>query len=206
LRATRAALLSRFDPLVWDCARANALFNFEYAIECCRPAAKRRYSYFALPILRRGRLIGRLDAKVHRAEGLFEVKALYLEPDVAITEGLLKAVAKTTLASAQWHGTREVKVVRAQPSKLRGLLNNGARQYAGLLPLIPPSQIERKGQTCRRLRRAGGRLWRGRRRTRFSVQCLTQLRCQRITTRAQLWADVRVLRVAQQAGTHGFKP
>src|SRR3546814_3108356 len=80
LRATHTTLLSPFDPLVWDRARALAMFDFEYTIECYTPAPKRRYGYFVLPILHRGRLIGRLDAQAHRDIGQFEVKALFLEP------------------------------------------------------------------------------------------------------------------------------
>ena len=130
LRATHTALLSPFDPLVWDRGRVKALFDFEYTIECYTPAAKRRYGYFVLPILHRGRLIGRLDAKAHRGEGRFEIKAIYLEPDVAITELLLAAVAKTILATAQWHGTPKVSVVRAQPSKLLRLLRGALTKAA----------------------------------------------------------------------------
>ncbi|MEP7185446.1 MAG: crosslink repair DNA glycosylase YcaQ family protein [Rhodanobacter sp.] len=118
LRATHTALLSPFDPLIWDRARARAMFDFEYTIECYTPAAKRRYGYFVLPILHRGRLIGRLDAKAHRGEGVFEIKAIFLEPDVAIDGGLIKALAKTILATARWHETREVKLVRAKPVAL----------------------------------------------------------------------------------------
>ena len=75
-------LLSPFDPLVWDRARALAMFGFDYRIECYTPAPKRRYGYFTLPILRRGQLIGRLDPKAHRKEGRLEIKALHLEPGV----------------------------------------------------------------------------------------------------------------------------
>jgi len=80
LEATHTALLSPFDPVVWDRERALAMFGFDYRLECYVPARKRRHGYFVLPILRRGALVGRLDAKAHRARGVFEVKALYLEP------------------------------------------------------------------------------------------------------------------------------
>lgn len=130
LRTAHTALLSPFDPLVWDRARAKELFDFEYTLECYTPAAKRRYGYFVLPILHRGRLIGRLDAKAHRGVGLFEVKAIYLEPEVTITEVLLMALAKTILATAQWHGTPQVRVVRAQPSRLLGLLRRALSNSA----------------------------------------------------------------------------
>lgn len=118
LRATHTALLSPFDPLVWDRARALAMFGFEYTIECYTPAAKRRYGYFVLPILHRGQLVGRLDAKAHRGEGVFEIKALFLEPGVTPSPTLLQALAKAITATAQWHGTPAIRLGRTQPAGL----------------------------------------------------------------------------------------
>ncbi len=118
LRATHTTLLSPFDPLVWDRARALAMFDFEYTIECYTPAPKRRYGYFVLPILHRGRLVGRLDAKAHRAVGQFEVKALFLEPGVLPVPSLVQAVAKAIADTARWHGTPEVRLGRTQPATL----------------------------------------------------------------------------------------
>jgi uncharacterized protein YcaQ len=118
LRATHTTLLSPFDPLVWDRARALAMFDFEYTIECYTPAPKRRYGYFVLPILYRGRLVGRLDAKAHRAVGQFEVKALFLEPGVRPEPPLVQAVAKAIADTARWHGTPEVRLGRTQPAAL----------------------------------------------------------------------------------------
>ncbi len=86
-------LLSPFDPLVWDRQRLKDLFNFDYTIECYTPAAKRRFGYFTLPILHRGALVGRLDPKAHRSAGLFEVKALALEPGVEPTDDLVEGLA-----------------------------------------------------------------------------------------------------------------
>jgi len=122
LRATHTALLSPFDPVVWDRARAQALFGFEYTIECYVPAPKRRYGYYVLPILHRGRLVGRLDAKAHRREGVFEIKALFLEPHVDATPRLLKDVADAIRASAQWHGTPKVKLARSRPASVAAAL------------------------------------------------------------------------------------
>lgn len=115
LRATHTTLLSPFDPLVWDRARVQAMFGFEYSLECYTPAAKRRYGYFVLPILHRGQLVGRLDAKAHRADGVFEIKALFLEPDVAPDERMLAAIARAIIGAARWHGTPEVRLVRTRP-------------------------------------------------------------------------------------------
>jgi hypothetical protein len=115
LRATHTTLLSPFDPVVWDRSRASALFDFDYTLECYTPGPKRRYGYFVLPILSRGRLIGRLDAKAHRGDGMFEVKALYLESGVDGDDVLIADVAQTIQASANWHGTPRVVVRKCDP-------------------------------------------------------------------------------------------
>ncbi|HEX8922041.1 MAG TPA: crosslink repair DNA glycosylase YcaQ family protein, partial [Pyrinomonadaceae bacterium] len=122
LRPRLTTLLSPFDPLVWDRARARAMFDFDYRIECYTPANKRIYGYFTLPILRRGALIGRLDAKAHRKEKFFELKALYLEPGVAASDEVAADIANALLEIAAWHQTPEVKVRRAKPTKLLPLI------------------------------------------------------------------------------------
>ena len=122
LRATHTTLLSPFDPLVWHRARVLAMFDFEYTIECYTPATKRRYGYFVLPILHCGRLIGRLDAKAHRNRGEFEVKALFLEPDVQPSSAMLRAVAKAIAQAAQWHGAERITLGTTRPASLARLL------------------------------------------------------------------------------------
>jgi uncharacterized protein YcaQ len=122
LRATHTAFLSPFDPLVWDRARALAMFDFEYTIECYTPAAKRRYGYFVLPILHRGQLIGRLDAKAHRGDGMFEIKALFLEPGITPTPTLIQATAQAIVDTARWHGTPQIRLGRTQPSMVAKVL------------------------------------------------------------------------------------
>jgi uncharacterized protein len=116
-------LLSPFDPVVWDRTRARALFDFDYLIECYTPAAKRRYGYFTLPILHRGRLVGRLDPKAHRKEGIFEVKALHLEPEVAVTDELIHDLADALHECAAWHKTPEVIVRQSNPTAIATLLS-----------------------------------------------------------------------------------
>ena len=118
LRATHTTLLSPFDPLVWDRARAEAMFGFEYAIECYTPAPKRRYGYYVLPILHRGELVGRLDAKAHREEGVFGISALFLEPGQAATPRLVAELAGAIERTARWHDTRTVTIERSEPAGL----------------------------------------------------------------------------------------
>jgi uncharacterized protein YcaQ len=115
LAPSRTTLLSPFDPVVWDRERALSLFGFDYRIECYTPEPKRRYGYFTLPILHRDRLVGRLDPKAHRAEGVFEVKSLHLEPGVKPDDDLTAELAATLRAVAAWHATPRVVVGRSDP-------------------------------------------------------------------------------------------
>jgi uncharacterized protein len=122
LKPVLTTVLSPFDPLVWDRARGRELFGFDYRLECYTPAPKRVYGYYVLPVLHRGALVGRLDAKAHRKEGVFEVKAFYLEPGVRPTKTLLAEVAKALREAAAWHGTPAVAVRRSHPPELAARL------------------------------------------------------------------------------------
>lgn len=117
-RVNLTTVLSPFDPLVWDRQRLKDLFGFDYTIEVYTPASKRRFGYFTLPILHNGELVGRLDPKAHRADGLFEVKALALEPDVNPTEELVEGLASALRRLAVWHGTPELVIRRSEPADL----------------------------------------------------------------------------------------
>ena len=108
LKASACSVLSPFDPVVWHRARASQLFGFDYRIECYTPAPKRQYGYFVLPLLVRGQLVGRLDAKAHRAQGVFEVKALYLEPGIKPGKRLQQDILKALQQCADWHGTPQL--------------------------------------------------------------------------------------------------
>ncbi|MDE2307791.1 MAG: YcaQ family DNA glycosylase [Xanthomonadaceae bacterium] len=131
LRATHTALLSPFDPLVWDRARLRAMFDFEYTLECYTPAARRRHGYFVLPILHRGRLVGRLDAKAHRSEAVFEIKSVSLEPAVESDPVLVRALAATIARFARWHGTPEIRIGRTRPAPLAAALRAACRDSSG---------------------------------------------------------------------------
>ena len=71
----RAALLSPLDRLVFDRKRMAELFEFDYQLEMYKPAARRRWGYFALPILFGDRLVGKLDATADRKSGVLRVQA-----------------------------------------------------------------------------------------------------------------------------------
>jgi len=110
------------------------MFNFDYRIECYTPEAKRRYGYFSLPILVRGVLVGRLDAKAHRADSVFEIKSLHLEDGVEPSGALAVDIADATGRCARWHGMTSVMVTRTAPrgfaTVLRRALRNQRAQSA----------------------------------------------------------------------------
>jgi uncharacterized protein len=122
LKPELTTLLSPFDPLVWDRARARAMFDFDYRLECYTPAPKRRYGYFTLPILHRGSLVGRLDAKAHRKEGIFELKSIYVERGARTSDELIESVATAIQECAAWHKTPAVRVGRSEPKNVAGRL------------------------------------------------------------------------------------
>ncbi|QYF92541.1 winged helix DNA-binding domain-containing protein [Massilia sp. PAMC28688] len=116
LTPTLTSVLSPFDPIVWDRRRALELFNFDYRLECYTPAARRRYGYFTLPILRRGALVGRVDAKAHRRQGIFDIISLELDAGVRASERLAADIAQALARCARWHGCPELRITRTVPA------------------------------------------------------------------------------------------
>ncbi len=108
ISSTVTTLLSPFDPVVWDRKRALTLFNFDYRLECYTPEEKRKFGYFTLPVLHRGELIGRVDAKIHRKEKVFEVKALHLEAGIKLNNRRINDLTGAFNRCALWHGAEAV--------------------------------------------------------------------------------------------------
>ncbi len=93
MRPVLTTLLSPFDNLIWNRDRALQLWNFHYRLECYTPEPRRLYGYYSLPILHRGRIVGRLDPSFNRKTKLLTVKALHLEPGVRMSAALVTAIA-----------------------------------------------------------------------------------------------------------------
>jgi uncharacterized protein len=94
------ALLSPFDRLVHDRARTQELFDFEYTVEMYKPAAKRRWGYFALPVLHEDKLVGKVDAIADRKVSVLRVHAIH--EDVKFTRAMTKAVQVELNDLASW--------------------------------------------------------------------------------------------------------
>ena len=98
----RTTLLSPFDRLIQDRTRTEELFEFEYTLEMYKPAAKRRWGYFALPILHGDRLVGKLDATADRKASVLRVNAIH--EDVKFTRPIAKGVHAELEDLAAWLG------------------------------------------------------------------------------------------------------
>ncbi|HWQ09555.1 MAG TPA: crosslink repair DNA glycosylase YcaQ family protein, partial [Holophaga sp.] len=102
-------LLCPFDPILRDRARCLRRFGFDYRFEAFTPAANRQYGYYVLPILEGGRLVGRLDPKVHRDRGVLEVRGLWWERGIRPTKARLKGLRKALEGLAAFTGARDIE-------------------------------------------------------------------------------------------------
>ena len=98
----RTAMLSPFDRLVQNRERLRDLFDFDYCLEMYLPAAKRRWGYYALPVLHHDRFIGAVDAKADHKTSTLRVLTISVEPDTGFEE--LHAIDDEIAALASWLG------------------------------------------------------------------------------------------------------
>jgi uncharacterized protein YcaQ len=108
-RIETTALLSPFDPVVWERARAERMFGFHYRIEIYTPQPKRVFGYYVLPLLVDDQLVGRVDLKSDRQNGVLRVQASWTEPGAPVdTAARLAPLLRETAA---WQGLDRVEVM-----------------------------------------------------------------------------------------------
>ena len=129
--ARGTTLLAPFDSLLWYRERVARLFGFDYRIEVYTPGPQRVHGYYTLPILHDGHLIGRVDAKTHRAERRLEVRHVHFEPWFAAgapspiveapvdRDAALAGVAEALGSLATFVNADRVLVRRVSPHRLR---------------------------------------------------------------------------------------
>ena len=119
--------LAPFDSLLWHRARTHRLFGFDYKIEVYTPAPQRRFGYYTLPILSDGRLIGRVDAKLHRDEQRLALRHVAFETPLAEPDAALAGTAEAARSLAAFLGAARVTIERTTPAKLAAPLRRGLR-------------------------------------------------------------------------------
>jgi uncharacterized protein YcaQ len=108
-RIEATALLSPFDPVVWERGRAERMFGFHYRIEIYTPAHKRAFGYYTLPLLIDDRLVGRVDLKNDRRNRVLRVQSSWTEADAPPETAARLAILLRGIAT--WQGLESIAVM-----------------------------------------------------------------------------------------------
>ncbi len=124
LARRKLKILSPFDNLLIQRKRMQALFNFNYLLECYLPEAKRQFGYFCLPILWDGKLVARMDCKAERKKSLLHIHHLVLEPGIVKTDAFFFALYKELACFLQFNNCRNLRLHRTSPANITPMLQN----------------------------------------------------------------------------------
>ncbi len=125
LSRSKLKILSPFDNLLIQRKRMQALFDFDYQIECYVPQAKRKYGYFSLPILWDGKLVARMDCKADRKMGTLHILYLAVEPRVKKVDAFVLALRKEMKVFLEFNNCNQVILHRVSPDKLKSDISSG---------------------------------------------------------------------------------
>ncbi|MCE7746169.1 MAG: winged helix-turn-helix domain-containing protein [Candidatus Heimdallarchaeota archaeon] len=101
--------LTPFDNAIRDRDLPLRLWDFDYKIECYTPPPQRVYGYFTLPMLDGHSFIGRADLKVHRKDGILEIKSLHFEKWYKPTEKSYERLTSGLNKFADFHKCNEIR-------------------------------------------------------------------------------------------------
>ncbi len=119
---SRTTMLSPFDNLIHDRSRTQVLFDLDYRMEIYVPKAKRRYGYYAMPVLDGDRFVARVDPAMDRANDRLVVRAVHPEPGVRVTRGTGRPVAEAITDLASWLDVTEIELDGSVPAAWRTAL------------------------------------------------------------------------------------
>ncbi len=122
LALSKVIILSPFDNLVIQRKRILRLFDFDYQLECYLPRDKRKYGYFTLPILWRGNLVARMDAKADRRQRIFVVRNLHLETKLKKVNEFGYYFVKALHNFSKFNGCEEISVASNLKKSLKTLI------------------------------------------------------------------------------------
>jgi uncharacterized protein YcaQ len=103
----RTAILSPLDRLVFDRRRMADLFAFDYQLEMYKPAARRQWGYWAMPVLDGDELVGKVDATADREAGVLVVDAVH--EDGTWSAARRRRVDAEVEALGEWLGLEVVR-------------------------------------------------------------------------------------------------
>lgn len=111
-------ILSPFDNLIIQRDRVSRLFNFDYALECYTPRAKRRYGYFVLPLLRGTEFVGRMDSRADRKKRVLTLHSLQFEKGFDEWEEFLPVFAGKLVDFAVFNECGRIELEDVKPRKI----------------------------------------------------------------------------------------
>ena len=110
-------ILSPFDNMLINRDRAEQLFEFSYRLECYTPVAKRQYGYFCLPILYGTELVGRIDCKAHRKEGILEILHFHIEKHLENRDTFFTLFVEELYRFAHFNQCENIEIVKSSTHK-----------------------------------------------------------------------------------------
>jgi len=127
LSRSKLKILSPFDNLLIQRKRMQALFDFDYQLECYVSEPLRKYGYFSLPILWDGKLVARMDCKAERKTSLFHMKHLALESGLLKTDAFAHALSKELISFLQFNECNSLRIHNTSPAGFKPVLEKAMK-------------------------------------------------------------------------------